>query len=195
MTEPLVPPLIGLYSPAAQSGKSTVAGFLTEHGYYTISFAAPLKRMARTFLINLGYGPSDIDYYLTDNKEAVIPEIKTTPRHILRTLGTEWGRQCIHPELWLKCWEQTASRYLKSGIPVVCDDVRFPNEAALIRKLGGQMWHICRPGTERNTEHASEGSLDDYPFFDAHLVNNGTLTDLYSEVHLLLNSDPSPAAA
>lgn len=193
MTEPLVPPLIALYSPAAQSGKSTVAGFLTEHGYYTIPFAAPLKRMVRTFLIQLGYGPADIDYYLRDNKEAVIPGIKTTPRHILRTLGTEWGRQCIHPEVWLQCWEQTATRYLKSGIPVVCDDCRFQNEADLIRSLGGQLWRIDRPGTERGTNHASEGGLDDYAF-DHYVLNNGSLTDLYSEINLLLTSASSDAA-
>lgn len=187
------PRLIGLYSPAPRSGKSTVAAYLTEHGFYTVPFARPLKLMLRTFLIQLGYGPAEIDHYLDAGKNDGIPGIRTTPRQLLQTLGTEWGRTCVHPEVWLMCWERTAQQKLDTGIPVVVDDIRFPNEAALVRRLGGQLWRIERPGTDRSTEHASEGSLDDYPLFDRRLINDGSLLDLHERVQQILA--PTPTAA
>jgi hypothetical protein len=187
------PHLIGLYSPAPRSGKTTVAAYLTEHGYYRAPFAGPLKRMIRTFLRELGHPNSAIDHHLEDGKADVIPGIRTTSRHLLQTLGTEWGRSCVHPDVWLMCWRETATSYLNDGVPVVVDDLRFPNEADLIRALGGQLWHIHRPSTKRGTTHSSEGSLDAYPF-DHHLTNDGSLTDLYEQVSPLL-STPALAAA
>jgi hypothetical protein len=189
-----VPQLIGLYSPAPRSGKSTVASYLTEHGFYTVSFATPLKRMIRTFLIQFGYGPEDIDYLLTDGKHEQIRSLGVTPRQLLQTLGTEWGRTCIHPDVWLKCWRSTADRYLSTGVSIVCDDIRFPNEADLIRSLGGQLWRVHRPEAERATTHASEGSLDNFPHFDRRITNDGTLLDLYSRVKSALPTPISLAA-
>lgn len=176
------PRLIGLYSPAPRSGKSTVAAYLTEHGFYTVPFARPIKLMVRTFLIQLGYGPSEIDHFLEAGKNDVIEGIRTTPRQLMQLLGTEWGRQCVHPQVWLMCWERATQQKLEAGIPVVVDDCRFPNEAALIRRLGGELWRIERPGNERQTDHASEGGLDEYPLFDRRLVNDGSLLTLHSRV-------------
>lgn len=176
------PKLIGLYSTAPRSGKSTVASYLIEHNFHTVSFAAPLKLMMRTFLMSYGYGVEEISYLLSDGKHEQIPGIRTTPRHLLQTLGTEWGRSCIHPEVWLMCWEQSAKRYLDNGFSVVVDDMRFLNEAELVRSLGGELWHVHRPEAVRSTTHASEGALDDFPYFDRRLVNDGSLLDLYSRV-------------
>lgn len=177
--------LIGLYSPAPQSGKSTVASILTEHGYYVVPFAAPLKRMIRTFLIQLGYGPDVIDELLTSCKETKLEGVNCNTRHLLQTLGTEWGRTCVHPDVWLQCWRATAMRYLHSSTPIVVDDVRFPNEADLIRSLGGELWHIERPTAELSTSHSSEGSLADYSF-DRYLLNDSSLGDLVSKTEALL---------
>lgn len=188
------PRLIGLYSSAPRSGKSTIASYLTEYGFYTVPFAGPIKRMTRTFLIQLGYGPTEIDHYLDTGKEEHLPGIRTTPRHILQTLGTEWGRDCIHPEVWLMCWERAAQQSLDSGVPVVCDDLRFPNEAALIRRLGGELWTISRPGATATKPHASEGGLDDYGFFDRRIINDGTLLDLHSRVKSILTPTPTAVA-
>ena len=193
MTQP--PRLIGLYSSAPRSGKSTIASYLTEYGFYRVPFAGPIKRMTRTFLIQLGYGPTEIDHYLEAGKEDQLPDIRTTPRHILQTLGTEWGRDCIHPEVWLMCWERIAQRSLDSGVPVVCDDLRFPNEADLIRRLGGELWTIARPNASATKPHSSEGGLDDYTFFDRRIINDGTLLDLYGRVKSILTPASTTTAA
>jgi hypothetical protein len=76
---------------------------------------------------------------------------------------------------------------------VVFDDCRFPDEADFVRRLGGELWRIERPGTERQTEHASEGGLDDYPLFDRRLINDGSLLDLHERVNQLIT--PTPTAA
>jgi hypothetical protein len=187
------PRLIGLYSPAPRSGKTTIARYLIDAGYETVSFAQPIKRMATILLMELGHDLDTIENLLEYGKGDTIPGIKTNLRHILQTLGTEWGRDCIHPEVWLMCWEHAATRQLNNGFNVVCDDIRFPNEAALIRRLGGEIWCVTRPGTERGTSHSSEGSLDNYPLFDRRILNDGTLLNLYDRVQSLTTRTPTAA--
>lgn len=176
------PRIIGLYSPAPGSGKTTLARYLSYENYVILPFAEPLKRMTRVLLMNLGYGPLEIDELLTEDKERLLPQIRTTTRHILQTLGTEFGRGCIHPDLWLFCWQARADRFLQAGASVICDDVRFHNEADLIRSMGGEIWHLSRPGVTSRTSHASEGSLDDYPHFSRFIDNSGSIHDLYAQL-------------
>jgi hypothetical protein len=40
------------------------------------------------------------------------------------TLGTEWGRDAVHPDLWVRLWAASGPRTSR----VVVEDVRFPNE-------------------------------------------------------------------
>jgi hypothetical protein len=127
-------------------------------------------------LRGVGYEQEEIDRYMYEDKEAVLAPFGVSARHMLRTLGTEWGRECVGPDVWTTHWlERVRSRSF-----VVVDDVRFPNEAELVRTLGGQMWKVTRPGVERATEHASEGGLDNWPNFTHDIINAGTLQDLLS---------------
>jgi hypothetical protein len=187
------PSLIGLYSSAPQCGKTTVASYLTGMGYTSLSFATPIKRMAQVLLTELGYSAEEAHNLLHERKEEKLECVSTTSRHVLQTLGTEFGRGCVHPRVWLMCAERSLSRHLAEGHPVVFDDCRFPDEADFVRRLGGELWRIERPGTERQTEHASEGGLDDYPLFDRRLINDGSLLDLHERVNQLIT--PTPAAA
>lgn len=180
--------IIGLYSSVAGSGKSTVARLLYSRGYERVSFADPLKSMAYSLFVDLGMDTKEAFAAITDNKADLIPSIGVTGRHVLRTLGTEWGRDCVHPELWLRCWEAQVAGHPKA----VADDVRFPNEAALIKQKGGQLWRIIRPGhTNDDGEHASEGALDDWEF-DQVIVNNSGLGELASTVFEAVLSDYNP---
>ena len=170
--------IIGLYSSVAGSGKSTVARMLSSRGFNRVSFADTLKGMAYSMLIDLGMSTKEAFEVITEDKSRKIEAIGVDGRHLLRTLGTEWGRQCIHPELWLKCWEAQVA-----GVPkAVVDDVRFPNEAELVRSKGGLLWRIVRPDHQSNDgEHASEGALDEFEF-DRTIVNDGTLAELATKV-------------
>lgn len=167
--------LIGLYSSAPQSGKSSIA--------------SPLKTMVRAFLSEAGIPASYIDELLTTRKEELIPEFGVSSRHLMQTLGTEWGRQCV----WVQCWRRRVQRLMTSGFDVVCDDVRFPNEALTLRALGGELWRVRRPGTARGTTHASEGSLDDL-VFDREIDNSGRLFHLHVAVRQALTAS-TPVAS
>lgn len=188
--------LIGLYSPAPACGKTTVAGYLSGHGFRIMPFAESLKRMAQVFLMELGLTDSMIEHHLYNSKESRIDAfgLNITARHICQTLGTEWGRTCIHPDIWLHCWQRKALHNMNRGIDVVVDDVRFPNEAELIRRLGGEVWYVERPAVLRTTTHASEGSLDDF-VFDRRIVNDSGLIQLYSEVKTRVDALHAPIAA
>lgn len=192
--------LIGIYSPAAGCGKSTLADYLIEqHGFTRLSFAEPLKDMTRVLLENFGYTPADAYHMTHVNKHAPIPEIdpRIDARHLLRTIGTEWGRTCVHTDIWLRCWSARYLNLIASGLNnVVVDDMRFLNEATHIDMYGGELWCINRPGTKRDTTHASEGGLDDLdndPFLSfAHIIDNdGALADLYSAVDAILGAVPT----
>jgi hypothetical protein len=67
-----------------------------------------------------------------------------TSRYAQITIGTEWGRNLIDQDLWANTW----GRGIEDGESVMNDSVRFPNEAAAIRALGGVVIMIKRPGTK-----------------------------------------------
>ena len=172
-----LPRLIGLYSPAPGCGKSTVADLLIERE--RVSFAAPLKWAVSYMLSELNL--SGFNYVYTD-KEAIIPELGVSARHMMQTLGTEWGRACIHPDFWVMIARAEAQRILADGRSVVIDDVRFPNEATMIRELGGELWRIERPGIAYDGDHSSEGGLEDITP-DRVIVNDGTIAQLKEKIY------------
>jgi len=175
--------LIGLYSPAPQSGKTFTASVLEQSGYKTMSFAEPIKKMAMEFIMSFGYSKEQAVRFVWASKEETIPTIKATARRILQTLGTEWGRNCIGSEVWLDCMMSRVASHLKDGdSKIIIDDVRFQNEAELIKKMGGEMWMIVRPSAQRNTTHESEGALDKWKSFDQVIINDGTIADFRAKI-------------
>jgi len=174
--------LIGLYSPAPQSGKTTVANILHSKGFERIAFADPLKAMVVQLLMSLGYREDEASRLAYIDKEMLVAPLGCTTRHLLQTLGTEWGRRLVRNDIWLKCWAASAVMQER----VVADDVRFPNEAQLIQQLGGQMWKVWRPGQERDTDHVSEGGLDTWKF-DRLIVNDGNLDQLSRDVNAAIS--------
>ena len=177
-----MPRLIGLYSPAPQSGKTTIANQLTVQGFMKVSFAAPLRALVAELLCQLGHDRRTAFDYVHIYKEQQIPGIRCSARHLMQTLGTEWGRQCVHPDVWVMIASRRIVALHAGGYSVVIDDCRFPNEANLIRELGGELWHVERPGITTSTDHASEGALADPELFTHRIVNDGTLQQLRERV-------------
>ncbi len=54
----------------------------------------------------------------------------------MQTLGTEWGRNLIASDLWIRAWQHALAN-VPAGVPVVVDDCRFPNEADAVVAAGG----------------------------------------------------------
>lgn len=158
----------------AGSGKSTAADHLQHnHCFARHSFAKPLKDMLRA----LGLTEDHINGKL---KEAPCKMLGgKSPRYAMQTLGTEWGRDLIHPDIWVEAWLATMPQ---NAPGVVADDVRFPNERLAIRRLGGLVVEIARPGIEGG-DHASE--VIDFQT-DRIVINNGSIRDLQDRLDSVL---------
>lgn len=164
--------IIGLCG-TARSGKSTAAKLLCDkQNFVTVKMAGPLKDMLRA----IGFGD---DHLEGDLKTASIPMLcGKTPRHAMQTLGTEWGRECIGADFWLNVWRENAWHALEYGDcgGVVCDDIRFANEADAVRAMGGKVVRLMRDGAGADGAHKSE-AIEFEP--DLYIYNNGTPYDLW----------------
>lgn len=102
-------------------------------------------------------------------------------RQLARTLGTEWGRELVHPDLWVRLAVARMARMAADGQRVfaICG-TRFLNELATVRAHGGEVWWIERPGTEQGP-HASDRVIV-REHCDRVITNDGTLDQLRLQV-------------
>ncbi|WP_339480368.1 deoxynucleotide monophosphate kinase [Pseudomonas sivasensis] len=179
------PLLIGLTG-RARSGKSTAAEHLV--GTYLLehyAFADPL-RDGLMAIFNLD--PTDFE---GDRKEQPLAWLERSPRQLMQSMGTEWARNTVHPDVWVKLAEQNLdymTKALGAVLGFVISDVRFENEADLIRRRGGTIVHISRADAQAVNPHVSEagvaGTKDDLLMF-----NNGTIEEFLrslDEVFLMI---------
>jgi hypothetical protein len=158
----------------AGSGKSTIAEMLIRKGWTRVKFASTLKEMCRA----MGMTEQMIE---GDEKEA--PQSLfggQTPRYIMQTLGTEWGRKTIHPDLWVSITSAEIQRHLDEGRNVVVDDCRFENEASCIRTLGGVVVKVMGRGGIVGSHESESGVLPDHT-----IHNGGTLEELEASVDVV----------
>ena len=181
----------------AGAGKSTAAEYLVDrHGFTRLAFAAPLKRMLRTFDPILGFELDDSGdvfevtlSYLFRVLGQTETEVKQGPygakyREHMQILGTECVR-AEDPDFWtnaaIRSMSDPEGKY-------VFDDVRFPNEAKVVsdRNPVG-LWNIEGQEYEfTNGLHASEqmaGKLGEQVW----LINRGTKEELYKQIDLYLD--------
>lgn len=121
-----------------------------------------------------------------------LPREELTPRYVLQTLGTEFGRAQKY-DLWTAKATADAEKLLNGGhkytrseglyrVPgtlpydlVVITDGRFRNEVLNVKKLGGFIVKVVPPNAPSNAgKHQSESELDNIPFswFSAIIENN-----------------------
>ena len=102
-------------------------------------------------------------------------------RDFLQKLGTDAIRDNLHENTWVNA---TLADYTNESNWIITD-TRFPNEAEAIKKAGGIVIRINRPGVQPINPHPSETSLDDWNF-DAVINNDGDVSDIVHKVGLLL---------
>lgn len=167
--------IIGLQGYAG-SGKSTVATYLAErHGFARRHIKQPIADMVASLISDAVPMDWDDDIYRYldgDFKRTPIPALgNRSATEIQQFLGTEFGRNFIHPDIWLDIWSAWAAGHER----VVQESVRFANEADRCDVI----WEIRRPGYEALNGHVSEALP---ATADTILYNNGSLTDLYAQV-------------
>ena len=159
-------------------GKSFAALQLAEsYDYVTHSFADPIREICRVLGIT--------DEYLVKDKNAMIPHLGKSARFIMQTFGTEYARDTIKKTIWL---DMMAKRLSESPHKNVCvDDVRFDNEAKLIKKLGGIVLRIKR-GDTLSDNHVSEHGISD-DLVDYEIDNDGAVTLLFTQLTEILENE------
>lgn len=186
--------LIGIYSSAPCSGKTTAAKFLaSEKRFLRFSFADSVKFTAINLLVNIGMKEHEAHDLVFFRKEEQIPVLRqgVTARCLLQKLGTDFGRNLIDPDIWIKGWKYEINAQTLDVDNVVVDDVRFENEFSAIREMGGKMWFVRRPvellpeHVYESALHESEGMLDNAQF-DCIIDNDGSLEDLHKKVELAI---------
>jgi len=135
--------------------------------------------------------------------------IKLTPRLLLQLLGTECGRDIIHPNIWVNAlfadytpfipgdinksmkepFARADMKYRQEAANWIITDVRFPNEAQAIKDRGGIVIRVNRydeNGMPYKTlnNHPSETALDEYEF-DHVIDNDGSIEELVEKVKQL----------
>jgi hypothetical protein len=191
--------LIGIGG-ALTAGKDTVADYMVdEYDFKKHFMSEPLAAalLALNPVLEIDWDGFKVRYSrllaevgYTRAKEH--PEV----RRLLQTLGTEVGRQMIGENTWV----DIAGRSIDESLHiqkrnVVITGIRFKNELEMIRKRGGILLYVDRPGlpAAASSAHASENSLtkDD---FDVVVDNDGSLEQLYRKVDLDITRWASRAA-
>jgi hypothetical protein len=194
--------LLGLTG-RAEAGKDTVADLLVTHaGFCKLAFADALRAeiaeaygidvrmltqretkespMAALALARCG----DTGFVGAVLKHTVLPVAEAmasarSPRQIMQLWGTEY-RRAQDPDYWVKKLTTRVRYYAQSSL---CDlfvvtDVRFANEAALVRRIGAQLWQIKRDSlAAMEGGHSSEVSGDAFEP-DAAISNNHDIRHL-----------------
>ena len=165
-------------------GKNCAAEALCTKGWKTVSFADPLRRalLALDPIIDVGvFGNGTL---CQQRLETIVHKFGwdvakreySEIRRLLQHMGTEVGREIIGSEIWVNIAERTIST---SGLPCVITDLRFANEAAMVKRRGGKIICITKPGCGPVNQHCSEVQAI---FVDAVIDNCGGLEELHAKV-------------
>jgi adenylate kinase family enzyme len=181
------------------SGKNTVAEHLMEeHTFTPVSFAETLKDAAASIfdwnrdMLEGATAEARAAREVKDEWWSERLGFDVTPRYMLQFMGTEVMREKLHQDIWALSLERKLSKELaNTWMDFVISDVRFPNEVAMIRRLGGKIWHVRRGdlptwfGTDPADVHESEKAWNNERF-DHVLYNDHTIEDLKRAVDKLL---------
>ncbi len=172
------------------SGKSTVADIIYQkHGFWKLNMSDRLKDAVSVIfgwdraLLN-GDTPESREFReAKDEYWSWCFKRDVTPRWALQYFGTEVMRRHLHEDIWIMSLNKVLSRY---GRRVVIPDLRFKNEEAFIRNIGGKIIRVERDSS------VPVGPLHESELYCPHIKqdvtvkNNGTLLDLEKAVSVAM---------
>ncbi len=168
----------------AGAGKGTAA--LALHGQTSCitSIAEPLKNAASQL-----FHFTSQQLYDQQEKEKIDPRWGKSPREILQWLGTDVLRNQFDKEIFTKLLQYRVCSLCEEYDHVIIDDVRYDNEAELIKQLGGVVIRIVRETDAPMTahpNHESEHGISD-SLVNATIENNGSIEEFELKVIATVN--------
>ena len=147
-------------------GKTTIAKEIEARDWQNrciLSFADPLRRMMSQ-LIPMSLMTDQ------DRKEKPLEWLGgKSPRQLLQSLGTDWGRDMVSETIWIDAMRRMISD--QSFDVIIIDDCRFENEAQMVRDMGGIVVGLERDGIAYTGEHKSETPVPADAIIDASVVD------------------------
>jgi hypothetical protein len=180
--------IVGL-SGKRSAGKDSIGKRLIKSDEYVkFSFAGPLKQLCQDYLGVVNYGQLEADKAKAQ-EHLTLKGRHPTYREVLQYVGTDIFRK-MYPDVWanktIKDIEDYASRQTPL-LKVVATDVRFPNEVKAIEAAGGIVIRLYRDVIKDEfSNHASETSLDDYPFTYEIYNQDMTLDEQFNAANTLI---------
>jgi hypothetical protein len=173
-----MPPYIIGFTGRKYHGKDTAAKQLINVGYKPMSFAEPIKDVAKLLF---GFSENQVN---GNQKEELDSRWNITPREVVQFIGTELFREQIQrllPNIGDEFWVKSLENRIPKDTNVVITDVRFPNEVEMIHRLGGKVIRVKRNAIENTGHHISEMFIDSLDA-DYEIENKGTIEELRKNV-------------
>ena len=189
------------------AGKDSIADYLVaEHGFKKESFASVLKDVCSVLFgwdRELLEGTTKASRAWREAPDTFWSEKlgieNFSPRRAFQLIGTDVLRRYFHNDIWILAVERKLATLTSRRI--VFSDCRFPNEIALIRKLGGVIIQVYRQpypqwfvDQQHEQAHESETKwLAHVTSGDPRIDNDGSIPELYSQVDNILKLKDSLA--
>lgn len=163
-------------------GKTTAARYMEKfYGFTVVSLAEPIRELASSL-----FPFNHLDFSDVKRKESPFRNYEWTPREFMINLG-EFLR--YHDKDY---WVKKAVARLKGDGLYVIDDLRFTNEAEVLKKMKAQLIRIERYENKnpygKRLQIPSERDLDEYPFnFTINGIQNLTLTSLTDNIDIIMD--------
>jgi len=200
--------LIGFTGYAKHGKDSSAAVLVNEYGFRRYAFADQLKSMA------LSLNPIIRSYSFPKHPERLSAIVRLLGwdkakedqevRRFLQVLGTEAVRGHLGENAWVDALQQKlvddnqiwysyhpSDGAIAQDARIAVTDVRFPNEAGWVTKMGGRMVRVVRVNEDGSPfdngvgiNHPSEQYIADLPVEDT--ITAYTLDDLHSGIRELV---------
>jgi hypothetical protein len=172
-------------------GKDTVGQELVNRGFTRLSFADPLRELALKCdpIVDFDDGifirlAAYVETYGWESAKSDIYDV----RRFLQALGLG-ARELFGPDFWVNQLRDKVEFDPIHGIVgnYVVTDVRFPDEAKMIRGYGqGYIAQIVRPGVGPINDHVSERPLDP-ELIDIRVSNWSVLSEIPTLANVILS--------
>lgn len=170
--------IIGITGKAG-SGKDTLSDYLVNQGFIKLSFGSAVKD-----IVSIVTGWSR-DFVEGTNEERHLretlkhPDYNKTCRELMQFIGTDLFRKQLSDNIWVNIIKNKIESD-KINNKFVITDVRFDNEAQMIKSIGGYIIQINRQNIHKLNHISENGITCDVDYI---IENDGSKNELHDKIN------------